>query len=277
MKFVSYEYDSGVKIGAIKDEGIIDLSDAGKSIKEILAIGPLDNLIDVAEGRSPSINIDQVVLHQVIPDAGRIICVGRNYQEHALELGAVAPKKPLLFMRTPQSLVGHLQSVVKPKVSQQYDFEGELAIVIGRGGRYIDKNNALNHIAGYCCFLDGSVRDFQQDSITAGKNFDSSGACGPWLIPANEISDPQDLIIQTRINGNLMQDGKTGDMIFTIAEIISYISMFTYLEPGDVIATGSPSGVGAGRTPPIWLESDDIIEIEISNVGTLSNKVKIET
>ena len=276
MKFVSYEYREGVKIGAVIGDGIIDLSDAGSSLKSVLATGPLDNLIRVAEQRDATVALDHVVLHQVIPDAGRVICVGKNYQDHAKEMGGEAPENPNLFMRTTQSLVGHNQSVVKPKVSDQYDYEGELAVIIGRGGRHIAEDKALSYVAGYSCFLDGSVRDYQKHSFTAGKNFDSSGACGPWLVPSRKISDPQSLRIQTRINGQTVQDASTGDMIHSVARLIAYISEFTHLEPGDVIATGTPAGVGAGRTPPLWLTPGDKIDVDIEGVGVLTNIVKAE-
>lgn len=276
MKFVSYEYNEGVKFGAVIDDGIIDLSDAGPSLKAVLGTGPLDNLIKVAETRSPIVDLDHVILHQVIPDTDRIICVGKNYKDHAKEMGGEVAANPNLFMRTAQSVVGHQQSVIMPRISEQYDFEGELAVVIGRGGRHIDVDRALEHVAGYTCFLDGSVRDYQKHSFTAGKNFDSSGACGPWLVPAREIPDPQNLHLTTRINGEVMQDASTQDMIFTVPFLIAYISGFTHLEPGDVLATGTPAGVGAGRTPPLWLGPGDSIDIEIENVGTLSNTVKAE-
>lgn len=276
MKFVSYEYNEGVKFGAVIDDGIIDLSDAGPSLKAVLGTGPLDNLIKVAETRSPTVDLDHVILHQVIPDTDRILCVGKNYKDHAKEMGGEVAANPNLFMRTAQSVVGHQQSVIMPRISEQYDFEGELAVVIGRGGRHIDVDRALEHVAGYTCFLDGSVRDYQKHSFTAGKNFDSSGACGPWLVPAREIADPQNLRLTTRVNGEVMQDASTQDMIFTIPFLISYISGFTHLEPGDVLATGTPAGVGAGRTPPLWLKPGDSIDIEIENVGTLSNTVKAE-
>jgi 2-keto-4-pentenoate hydratase/2-oxohepta-3-ene-1,7-dioic acid hydratase in catechol pathway len=276
MKFVSYEYREGVKIGAVIEDSIIDLSDAGPSLKSVLATGPLVNLITVAEQRDATVALDHVVLHQVIPDAGRVICVGKNYQDHAKEMGGEAPENPNLFMRTPQSLVGHNQSVVKPKVSDQYDYEGELAVIIGRGGRHIPQDKALSYVAGYSCFMDGSVRDYQKHSFTAGKNFDSSGACGPWLVPAREIPDPQNLRIRTQINGQTVQDASTGDMIHSVERLIAYISEFTHLEPGDVIATGTPAGVGAGRTPPLWLKPGDKIDVEIEGIGVLTNTVKAE-
>ena len=273
MKFVSYEYSQGPSFGAIVGDGIVDLSDVGPSLRAVLATGPLDNLQAVASKRKPTVALDHVVLLQVIPDASRIICVGRNYADHAKEMGGDAPKYPQLFMRTVQSLVGHRQSVVCPSASTHYDYEGELAVVIGRGGRRIDPARALTHVAGYTCFLDGSVRDFQEHSFTAGKNFDSSGACGPWLVPAAAVPDPQNLQLTTRVNGEVLQQANTRVMMRSVAEIIAYISTFTHLEPGDVIATGTPSGVGFARTPQRWLKPGDKVEVEIDDIGILANTV----
>ena len=273
MKFVSYEYNHGPSFGAVVGADIVDLSDAGSSLRAVLASGPLSNLRAVVAKRKPTVALDHVVLHQVVPDAARIICVGRNYRDHAEEMGGGVPADPNLFIRTTKSLVGHEQSVVCPKASAQYDFEGELAVVMGRGGRHIPVDRALSYVAGYTCFLDGSVRDFQKHSFTAGKNFDSSGACGPWLVPASQVADPQALTLTTRLNGEVVQKASTSEMILSVADIISYISIFTHLEPGDVIATGTPAGVGAGRKPPLWMKSGDRIEVEISSVGTLANTV----
>lgn len=273
MKFVSYEYTQGPSFGAVIGNDIVDLSDAGPSLRAVLASGPLGNLQAVASKRKPTVALDHVVLLQVIPDAGRVLCVGRNYRDHVAEMGNVAPANPNIFMRTTQSLVGHRQSIVCPSASSQYDFEGELGVVIGRGGRRIAPDRALSHVAGYTCFFDGSVRDYQKHSFTAGKNFDSSGACGPWLVPAAEVPDPQNLKLTTRLNGETVQQASTGEMMFSVAEIIAYISIFTHLEPGDVIATGTPSGVGAARTPPLWLKAGDKIEVEIERIGVLANTV----
>jgi 2-keto-4-pentenoate hydratase/2-oxohepta-3-ene-1,7-dioic acid hydratase in catechol pathway len=273
MKFVSYEYSQGPSFGAVIGEDIVDLSDAGPTLRAVLATGPLGNLEAVAARRKPTATLDKVVLLQVVPDAARVICVGKNYRDHAAEMGGKASPQPNLFMRTPQSLVGHRQSIVCPSASKQYDYEGELAVVIGRGGRRIPPDRALSHVAGYTCFLDGSVRDFQKHSFTAGKNFDSSGACGPWLVPATEVSDPQNLTLTTRINGEVVQHASTSDMVHSVSVIIAYISAFTHLEPGDVIATGTPAGVGAGRTPPKWLKPGDQVEVEIEDIGVLANTV----
>jgi 2-keto-4-pentenoate hydratase/2-oxohepta-3-ene-1,7-dioic acid hydratase in catechol pathway len=273
IKFVSYEYTHGPRFGAVIGNDIIDLSDAGHSLRGVLATGPLGNLQAVAAKRKPTAALDHVVLLQVIPDAQRVICVGKNYRDHAAEMGGPAPEHPNLFMRTVQSLVGHRQSIVAPSASAEYDYEGELAVVIGKGGRRISPDKALNHVAGYTCFLDGTLRDFQKHSFTAGKNFDSSGACGPWLVPATEVPDPQNLMLTTRVNGEVVQQARTSEMIHPVAAIISYISTFTHLEPGDVIATGTPAGVGAARKPPKWLRPGDTVEVEIESIGTLANTV----
>ena len=273
MKFVSYEYTQGPSFGAVIGNDIVDLSDAGPSLRAVLASGPLGNLQAVAAKRKPTVALDHVVLLQVIPDAGRVLCVGRNYRDHVTEMGNTLSAPPTIFLRTTQSLVGHRQSIVCPSASNQYDFEGELGVVIGRGGRRITADRALSHVAGYTCFFDGSVRDFQKHSFTAGKNFDSSGSCGPWLVPAAEVPDPQNLKLYTRLNGETVQQANISEMMLTVAEIIAYISIFTHLEPGDVIATGTPSGVGTARTPQLWLKPGDRIEVEVEGIGVPANTV----
>lgn len=273
IKFVSYEYDHGPCFGAVVGDAIVDLSDIGSSLRDVLAGGPLSNLEAVAASRKPAVALDHVVLLQVVPDAGRILCIGHNYPKEGNPHGNDPTAPPTLFMRTAQSLVGHRQSIVCPSASREYDFEGELAVVIGRGGRRITVERALSHVAGYTCFLDGCLRDYQKHSLTAGKNFDSSGACGPWLVPASNVPDPQALTLTTRVNGEVMQHSSTAAMIRSVAMIISYISIFTHLEPGDVIATGSPTGSGNGRTPPRWLVPGDRIEVEIDKIGVLANTV----
>jgi 2-keto-4-pentenoate hydratase/2-oxohepta-3-ene-1,7-dioic acid hydratase in catechol pathway len=276
LKFLTYEHTHGMAFGAVVGDEIVDLSDVGPSLKAVLATGPLDNLHAVVAGRKPSVRLDHVVLHQVVPDAARIICVGKNYRDHAAEMGGEVPKNPNLFIRTPQSLVGHKQSIVCPTASVQFDYEGELAVIIGRGGRRIAKDKALSYVAGYTCFMDGSIRDYQKHSFTAGKNFDSSGACGPWLVPAAQVPNPQELRLVSRVNGAVMQNASTSEMIYSVADIIAYISTFTHLEPGDVIATGTPAGVAAGRNPSPWLKAGDRVEVEIEHIGVLANTVIAE-
>ena len=277
MNLVSYISKDGESFGAVRDGGVVDLADAGRSIRAVLQTGPLTNLLEAAAAREPTVSLDQVMLLQVIPDATRILCIGRNYADHAKERAAEVPENPLVFTRTTQSVVGHKQAIVKPNASDQFDWEGELAVIIGKPGRHITEDAAMSFVAGYSIFMDGSIRDFQKHSFTAGKNFDSSGAFGPWMVPAQDIEDPHALQITSKLNDEVMQDGNTRDMIFSIPQLIAYISTFTYLMPGDVIATGTPAGVGAGRTPPVWMKPGDTIEVTIEGIGTLRNPVIQET
>ncbi len=213
-----------------------------------------------------------------LDNPGKILCVGVNYRPHIEEMGREMPDYPVVFTRFAQSLVGDGEPIVRPSVSRQYDFEGELAVVIGRRGRHIGRDDAHAYIAGYCCFMDGSIRDWQSHTpqFIAGKNFDRSGAIGPRLVPADEVGDTARLELTTRVNGEVMQHGFVADLVFDIPALIEYCSTFTELRPGDVIATGTPGGVGAARTPPRWLEPGDTVEVDISSVGTLRNPVIAE-
>jgi 2-keto-4-pentenoate hydratase/2-oxohepta-3-ene-1,7-dioic acid hydratase in catechol pathway len=227
---------------------------------------------------SDACRINELEFLPPIPAPSKIVCVGMNYLAHIKEMGREPPEYPALFIRHSDSLVGHGCSIVRSRVSTHYDYEGELAIIIGRAARYIKAADAGDYIAGYTCFMDGSVRDFQRHTtqFTAGKNFPSSGACGPWLVTTDEIPDPQRLHLQTRVNGEIMQQGEIRDLCFGVFELIEYISTATQLMPGDVIATGTPSGVGAARKPPRWLKSGDFVEVAIDGVGVLQNRVKDE-
>jgi 2-keto-4-pentenoate hydratase/2-oxohepta-3-ene-1,7-dioic acid hydratase in catechol pathway len=178
-----------------------------------------------------------------------------------------------MFIRFTDTLVGHEGEMIRPKLSDNFDFEGELTMVIGKGGRHIPIDRALDHVAGYTIFVDGSVRDFQKHSVTAGKNFPATGPLGPWLVTSDVIPDPQRLELTTRLNGTVVQHDTTDHMIFDVATIIEYLSTVTWLEPGDVIATGTPDGVGLGRKPPLWMKAGDKVEVEISGIGILSVNV----
>ena len=207
----------------------------------------------------------------------KILCVGVNYRPHIEEMGRQVPDYPVVFTRFASSLVGPDEALVRPSVSEQYDFEGELAIVIGKTARHVSRDDALDYIGGYCCFMDGSVRDWQRHTgqFTPGKNFDRSGAIGP-IVVASEIPDPRALELTTRVNGEVMQHGRLADLVFDIPHLVAYCSTFAELRPGDVIATGTPGGVGAARKPPRWLVSGDIVEVEIPGVGHLRNPVRDE-
>jgi 2-keto-4-pentenoate hydratase/2-oxohepta-3-ene-1,7-dioic acid hydratase in catechol pathway len=205
----------------------------------------------------------------------RIFCIGVNYRDHRDEMGHDDVPYPTIFVRFASSLVGHGSAMVRPAASDRLDYEGELAVVIGRAGRRISPDAALAHVAGYACFDDGSVRDFQRHTsqFTAGKNFDRSGAFGPWMVTADEIGDPAGLAIETRVNGEVRQRSNTELLINDIPAVLGYLSSFTELQPGDVIATGTPGGVGAARTPPVFLQAGDVVEVEIERVGLLRNEI----
>jgi 2-keto-4-pentenoate hydratase/2-oxohepta-3-ene-1,7-dioic acid hydratase in catechol pathway len=204
----------------------------------------------------------------------RILCVGVNYGAHAKEASREGEPKPTIFLRTAESLVGHLTPLERPTASVQFDYEGELAVVIGGGGKAISPNEALLQVAGYTCFNDGSIRDFQKHSLTAGKNFDATGSCGPWIVTADAVQGADQLILSTRVNGETLQHASTAEMIYSIPEIIAYISTITALRAGDIIATGTPAGVGLFREPPRWLVPGDAVEVTVSGVGTLVNPIK---
>lgn len=221
-----------------------------------------------------SLPLADVKLELPIDPRNKIICIALNYGEHVAEGGREAPKQPNLFLRHIDSLVGPADPLVAASASETYDFEGEIALVIGKVGRNIPKAAALDHVAGYSCFMDGSVREFQQQhSMTAGKNFWRSGSMGPWISTADEVEDPRAVTLATRLNGEVVQSATASEMIFDIPSILAYCSIWMQLNPGDVIATGTPSGVGRFRKPPLWLKPGDRLEIEVGSVGVLSNGV----
>ena len=221
--------------------------------------------------------VDEAEFDALIPQPGKLICVGINYQAHMREMGRELPDYPCLFVRFPASQVGHDQPLIAPDNSEQYDFEGELALVIGREAHHVSAAEALDYVAGYTCFMDGSVRDFQrhESQFTPGKNFPDSGSFGPWLVTTDEISDPSALHLETRLNGQVMQQAPINDMNFGVPEIIEYCSSFARLMPGDVISTGTPSGVGFARQPPVWLKPGDLLEVEIDGIGVLRNPIVV--
>lgn len=213
-----------------------------------------------------------------VPRPGAIWCVGLNYEDHRIETGKAKADYPTLFTRFPVCLAGHGEALLRPRVSEKLDYEGEFAVVIGKPGRHIPEDRALDHVAGYSCFDDASVRDYQAHSTQfgPGKNFYRTGGFGPWIVSADEIPDPQTLSIETRLNGEVVQQSHTSRMTYPVRELIAYLSRITPLLPGDVIATGTPSGVGVARKPPLYLKPGDLVEVEIERVGTLRNPVEAE-
>lgn len=279
VKLASFVAGATQSYGVVTDAGVVDigrrLGSSAPDLKEALAKVGLSGLADAAAGQGADHALGDVVLLPPITAPGKIFCVGLNYRKHIEEMGRQVPDYPTLFVRYPDSLVGAGQPMVRPKVSQSFDFEGELAVVIGKEGRHIAPDAALDHVAGYACLNDGSLRDFQRHTsqFTAGKTFWHSGAFGPWLTSANEVGDPHTLRLATRLNGAVVQDTNTADLVFRVPDLIAYISQVTPLSPGDVIATGTPGGVGAAREPKLWMKPGDTIEIEIEKLGLLANPI----
>lgn len=282
MKFASFHVRGVPGYGLVAEDGVRPVSATFAArfpdLKAALAARALPAAAEAAQRNPRLVTAADVVLDPVIPNPGKILCVGVNYLEHIREMGREPPEYPVIFVRFPDSLVGAGGNIIKTRVSSQYDFEGELAFVIGRRARYVPKAEALDYVAGYTCFMDGSVRDYQRQTtqFTAGKNFPASGACGPHLVTADEIPDPTVLQLETRLNGAVMQKAPISDMRFGVADLVAYLSTFTQLEPGDVITTGTPCGVGFARTPPVWLKDGDALEVEISGIGVLRNTVVAE-
>jgi 2-keto-4-pentenoate hydratase/2-oxohepta-3-ene-1,7-dioic acid hydratase in catechol pathway len=277
MRLVSFAKTTGQGFGVIKNDGIVDLTGRTRysSLRALIAAGGLEEAAKIAAASEPDVALEGTHLLPPIPDPGKIICVGLNYHAHVAETGRKLTEKPALFNRFAESQIGHLQPMIKPRESDQLDYEGELAIVIGKAGRRISEQDALGYVAGYACYNDGSVRDWQYHTtqFLPGKNFNGTGAFGPWLVSSDEIPDPSALRLTTRLNGNVMQTATVDMMITSIAAQIAYISTFTTLEPGDVIVTGTPGGVGSKRTPPLFMKAGDVIEVEIDRIGILRNTV----
>jgi 2-keto-4-pentenoate hydratase/2-oxohepta-3-ene-1,7-dioic acid hydratase in catechol pathway len=267
--------DGRASFGRVEGDAVLDLGVAGAPVdlKAAIAAGTLATLDSVDR-----FALDTVTLLPVIPNPGKILCVGHNYESHRQETGRAKVDHPSIFTRFADTLTAAGAPIVRPRASTNLDFEGELAVVIGRGGRAIPEAEALNHIAGYACFNDASVRDWQwhTSQFTPGKNFPATAAFGPRLVTPQEAGDLADVHVTTRLNGEVVQDQPIRDMIFPIASIIAYISSFTPLAPGDVIATGTPGGVGAKRQPPLWMKSGDSVEVAIGPIGTLTNTIADE-
>jgi 2-keto-4-pentenoate hydratase/2-oxohepta-3-ene-1,7-dioic acid hydratase in catechol pathway len=275
MRLLSFRHADTARIGAVVDGGVVDLSARTNwtSLREAIAARALGTLAESAKVVAADFALDEIELQPVIPDPAKILCVGLNYSTHVAEVGRQLPTEPSFFSRFTDTLVASGGNIVRPRSSVQFDFEGELAVVIGERCRHVPRARALSVVAGYTIFFDGSVRDFQKHSTTAGKNFPATGPLGPWLETADVIVDPQALELTTRLNGQVVQHDTTDHMIFDVATIIEYLSTVTWLEPGDVIATGTPDGVGAGRKPPLWMKPGDTVEVEISDIGTLAAHV----
>ncbi len=283
MRYLSFKTGGRDSYGAITDKGIVDLGkrfkDRYPTLKALITAGLPQEVVAAAQGPADLAESDIEYL-PTIPDATNLWCLALNYVEHHNEVESAGrvqelPKQPALFMRSMDSVVGHGQNLLHPGVSEQFDYEGELGVIIGKAGRNVSEADALKYVAGYTIVNDGSVRDWQfhTKQLTPGKNFYRSGSVGPWMVTADEIADPHNLRIRTTLNGNVLQDGTSADMVHRINKFISYLSTITMLHPGDILATGTPSGVGFSRKPPIWMKVGDVCEISIDQVGVLRNRV----
>jgi len=271
MKLLSFAADGKDFFGALNGDDIVTLNDrvGHSNLRTALAAGAMDAMRKTAKDAKPDRKLKDVKFLPAIPNPAKILCAGVNYRAHAAETGRELPKQPSMFVRFTDTLVGHDGTMIRPKVSDNFDFEGELAVVIGRPGRHIKAEHALDHVAGYTCFVDGSVRDYQKFSVTSGKNFPGTGPLGPWIVTTDEIADPSRLTLMTRLNGKEVQHSGTDMLIYSIAQIIAFCSDFTALSAGDVIATGTPEGVGHSRKPPLWMKPGDTLEVEITGIGIL--------
>jgi 2-keto-4-pentenoate hydratase/2-oxohepta-3-ene-1,7-dioic acid hydratase in catechol pathway len=278
MRFASYLTTGEPGFGLVTPAGIVDLSDRAPSLKAAIADGSLATLGKAAASSTPTLREADVTFLPVIGDPAKIFCVGLNYEMHRQETGRAVVGHPTIFTRFADTQSGHEGEIVLPHVSTMLDFEGELAVIIGKSGRYIAEADAWDHVAGYACYNDASVRDWQNHThqYTPGKNFPTTGPFGPYLVTPDEVGEIGPQTIQTRLNGETVQSATLGDMIFSIPVIIAYLSAFTPLAPGDVIATGTPGGVGFKREPQLFMKAGDVVEVEIEKVGLLRSRIVAE-
>lgn len=282
MKLLSFRVGGVATFGALVDGRVVDMKHAtgGKyaDLRAVLAAGAIPELQQAAKTGGVSYAPQSIEYLPVIPNPAKIFCVGLNYKSHAEESGRGAPPWPVIFHRWAACQIGHDQPMLVPPESEQLDFEGEIAVVIGKGGRRIAQADAASHIAGYAPYNDGSVRDWQlrTNQWTPGKNFFSTGAFGPWMATRDEVGDDPDLTLITRLNGQEVQRASSKDLIFSIPHLISFCSTFIPLEPGDVLVTGTPGGVGLKREPPLWMKDGDICEVEVAPIGVLRSPIQAE-
>ncbi|ANL69815.1 fumarylacetoacetate hydrolase protein (plasmid) [Rhizobium phaseoli] len=284
-RFATFFADGRSRYGLVGSQGIVDLSErygsSWPTLREVVADAAFDRLLDKASGFAPDFFFDQITYEIPVPAPEKIICVGVNFPDRNEEYkdGQAAPSNPSLFIRFPRSFTGHEQPLIRPPESPQLDYEGEIVIVIGKGGRRIAEADALSHIAALSLCNEGTIRDWVRHAkfnVTQGKNFDRTGAIGPWLVPYRDESQLSDIRLETRVNGEVRQSDRTSRMIFSFRKIINYISTFTTFVPGDVIVTGTPTGAGARFDPPIWLKPGDVVEVEADGLGVLRNTIADE-
>lgn len=281
MKLVTFSANGKVSWGAAIESGIVDLGaklPEFADVRALLAADGLSKAKAALAGAKADHSLDAVTFLPPVPNPDKIICVGLNYADHVVETNREKTEDPALFVRFANSQMGHLQPMLVPPESSHLDYEGEIAIVIGKGGRRIPQAQAYEHVAGFSCYNDGSVRDLQWATTqwTTGKNFPATGAFGPWLVTTDEVPADSKLTLVTRLNGAEMQCATTDMMIHSIPRLIAFISVFTELVPGDVIVTGTPGGVGARKKPPLFMKDGDVCEIEIEGIGVLRTPIRNE-
>jgi 2-keto-4-pentenoate hydratase/2-oxohepta-3-ene-1,7-dioic acid hydratase in catechol pathway len=278
MRWLSFVNDGRPSFGVVVGEGVVDVGARAPDIADLKAAIALDRLAALgadAAARRPDLPLAGLTLLPVIPNPAKVLCAGLNYKDHQAETGRGGEPYPTIFVRFAAAQVAHNQAIVRPKDSTALDYEGEIALIIGRGGRRIAKDDWQAHVAGFAPYNDGSVRDWQRHTsqFTPGKNFARTGGFGPWMMTPDEVGDPAALELTTRLNGEVMQHAFSSQLVFGFGELIAYCSSFVDLEPGDVIVTGTPGGVGAARKPPVWMRAGDRIEVEVKPIGTLVNPI----
>ncbi len=281
MKIVSFEKDGKASFGAIKDGGIVDLTgkiEGAAASEDLLEPGARTRAERIVEAADADLPLDAATLLIPVARPERILCIGVNYRDRNEEYkdGSAPAANPSMFFRTRESFVGHGAPIIRPPESEKFDYEGEIAIVIGEGGRRIPREAAERHVGALTCLNEGTIRDWTRHAkfnVTQGKNFDRTGAIGPWMATADEFDGFGDLRIRTRVNGEVRQDDNTARLMFDFSRLIAYVSTFMALKRGDIISTGTPTGAGARFDPPIWLRPGDVVEVEASGIGVLRNEV----
>ena len=282
MKLISFVHHAAPSYGLVIGEEVLDLlpilGAQAPDLKTLIAKNLFAAAAGAAQSHKPTLKLAELTFLPVIPNPGQIFCIGLNYGDHVRETGRQITETPTLFLRLPDSQVAHGQDIVRPAESHRLDYEAEIAVIIGKGGRRIKENDAWDHIAGYSCYNDGSVRDWQvaTSQWTPGKNFYKTGGFGPWMVTSDEIAPGQVMRLQTVLNGQVLQDSTTDKMIHSIPRQIAYISTFIPLSPGDVIVSGTPGGVGNKREPQIFMKPGDVCEIVVDAIGTLRNGIADE-
>jgi len=282
MKYLSFEHNGVPSFGAVVDGGVVDLGTRFTDLRSAIRAGELGNLAREVSSAEADYSLEEITWLPTIPNPEKIICIGVNYANRNAEYkdNSEAPKYPSVFMRTRESLTGHEQPLMDPPESDQLDYEGEIVIVIGKEGRRIPEDQAHEYIAGLTIMNEGSLRDFLRHAkfnVTQGKNFERSGSLGPWLVTPDELDPMGELQVVTRVNGEERQNDTTANLMFPFRYLISYLSTFYRLKPGDVIATGTPLGAGARFDPPKYLKEGDVVEVEVPGIGILRNPVETET